>query len=278
MSNVTLGKGFHLGGAERIFAGRISHAQIYNRALTATEIKQNYDATKARFGLDYDIVKTGLVLHLDAGNIVSYPGSGTTWNDISGVGNHGSMKNGVGYNSSNQGYLTFDGSNQYVNIGAGKGVNQFSGDFTISAWAFRTSGGGTWGNIMGDYYTNSVGTTNEWQLLMSSTANFVFYRVGTGYVISPVASGYTANQWVNIVVSRIGSTVTMYANGTSIATATNSETFGTSTGNFNIGIDGNNSAEPFAGGIANILIYKNKGLTAAEVQQNFNISRSRFGI
>jgi hypothetical protein len=50
MSNVILGKGFFL-DASRLYAGRISNTFIYNRALTATEVLQNYNATKTRFGL-----------------------------------------------------------------------------------------------------------------------------------------------------------------------------------------------------------------------------------
>jgi hypothetical protein len=51
MNNVNLGRGFHLGGAERIFAGRISNTQIYNRALTAAEVQQNFNALRGRFGI-----------------------------------------------------------------------------------------------------------------------------------------------------------------------------------------------------------------------------------
>jgi hypothetical protein len=51
MNNVTIGKGFHLGGAERIFTGRVSNTQIYNRALTAAEVQQNFNATRSRYGI-----------------------------------------------------------------------------------------------------------------------------------------------------------------------------------------------------------------------------------
>jgi len=50
MSNVLLGKGFFL-DVSRLYAGRISNTLIYNRVLTATEVLQNYNATKTRFGL-----------------------------------------------------------------------------------------------------------------------------------------------------------------------------------------------------------------------------------
>lgn len=60
-----------------------------------------------------NIVTDGLVLALDAGNIKSYPGSGNIWSDLSRNGNNGILQNNVSYND---GYLTFDGSNDYVNV------------------------------------------------------------------------------------------------------------------------------------------------------------------
>ena len=63
-----------------------------------------------------DVVEDGLVLYLDAGNNFSYPGSGTTWRDLSGNVNGGTLVNGVGYNSDNGGSLVFDGVIDYVNF------------------------------------------------------------------------------------------------------------------------------------------------------------------
>lgn len=51
MNNVNIGRGFHLGGAERIFAGRVSSTQIYSRALFAAEVMQNFNAFRGRYGL-----------------------------------------------------------------------------------------------------------------------------------------------------------------------------------------------------------------------------------
>lgn len=65
-----------------------------------------------------NIVTDGLVLYLDAANTKSYPGSGTTWNDLSGNGNNGTLINGYIFNSIGNGNLVFDGSNDYVNINA----------------------------------------------------------------------------------------------------------------------------------------------------------------
>lgn len=51
MNNVNLGRGFSLGGAERWFSGRVSNVQIYNRALSATEVAQNFNALRGRYGI-----------------------------------------------------------------------------------------------------------------------------------------------------------------------------------------------------------------------------------
>lgn len=51
MNNITVGRGFHLGGAERYFAGRVGETLIYNRALTAAEISTLFEASRDRYGV-----------------------------------------------------------------------------------------------------------------------------------------------------------------------------------------------------------------------------------
>ena len=57
------------------------------------------------------IPTSGLIFYLDAANTRSYPGSGTTWTDLSGNGNTGTLTNGPTYSSANGGQIVFDGSN-----------------------------------------------------------------------------------------------------------------------------------------------------------------------
>jgi len=88
-------------------------------------------------GYNPRIVTDGLVLCLDAGNTKSYPGSGTTWNDLSGQGNNGTLTNMDGSNYSD-GALSFDGSNEYVNLTESLiGSNQIqtvTSSYTLEAW------------------------------------------------------------------------------------------------------------------------------------------------
>lgn len=87
--------------------GKISNTLIYNRALSDSEILTNYNSTKFRHD--------GLVLKLDAANLNSYVGSGSTWNDLSGNGNNATLTNGPVFNSNNGGQIVLDGVNDFVN-------------------------------------------------------------------------------------------------------------------------------------------------------------------
>ena len=101
-----------------------------------------------------DVSESGLVLALDAGNLKSYPGSGTTWTDLSGRGNTGTLVNGVGYNGSNLGSLVFDGVDDYVQFGgtARYFTSYITQQITIETWLYVPSSA-TWSN---GFYGNIV--------------------------------------------------------------------------------------------------------------------------
>jgi hypothetical protein len=233
---------------------------VFNRTLSITERRQINTYLGQKWG----------ILNTDRSII-----------DLSGNNYNGLLGNGTTANMPlldyyNKGALKFDGSNDYVKLGISTGFNQFSGNFTVSLWAMANAVNANYGNLIGDYYTAGVATLNEWQIMMnnSSTALNV-YRHNTGYIISNTASGFSANTWINVVLTRVGSIITLYANNNIIGTANNSSVFGSATGSVNIGMDGNNTSEPFSGFISNVLIY-NKGLSAAEVAQNYEAQKSKF--
>ena len=219
------------------------------------------------------IITSGLVLHLDAGNTSSYPGSGTTWTDLSSSGNNGTLTNGPTYSSSNGGSIVFDGSNDIVSSFS----TQISGtgSKSISSWIKlnTTSRAGIAG-------TRSL---TEWgwgfTVNRSGVGTLDFYDT-RGSSLS-AAAGLGTNIWYHVTVTFDDSRmVTLYVNGSQVGisstpfAALNASTFN--------GVIGNEDEytnpfyHPFKGNIAQVSIY-NRALTAAEVLQNYNALRPRFG-
>ena len=214
-----------------------------------------------------NVIDTGLVLALDAGDTNSYSGIGTTWTDLSGNGNNGTLVNGVGYTSSNGGSLTFDEVNDYVDCG--QILNNSA--YTKIAW-FRPetstaniiSGGSATSQhafwMAGSEHTLYSGHNNSW------------------YIVShrPNDPGDMLNQWwCGAVTFNTSTGWVLYLNGEQVDTDSDT-TAPTGDGTVFISAYGA-AANLFDGDIPVVQIY-NRALTASEIQQNFNAIRGRFGI
>lgn len=213
------------------------------------------------------IVRDGLVLYLDAANEKSYPGSGTTWSDLSGNGNNGTLVNGPTYSTSDQGYFTFDGTNDYAS--ATPPVPGTS-DFTVTVWVY------TFNNTSNDYVWD-FGSNGGTLSMGTSIGNYGF-RYYNGYANSPLyTSGLVPNinRWYNVVISRNNYTTSMYVDASFITSDTGDTR--AINGTFHIGRYGGATGYELDGRLSNIAIY-NKALSAAEITQNFEATRGRFGI
>jgi len=220
------------------------------------------------------VVTDGLVLALDAGISRSYPGSGTTWTDLSGNGRNATLYNmdGANFDSADGGTLTFDGVNEYSEITGASDLGGFTGDFSIEFWFKGGNQGGF--AVFLEHYGPS---TQLWAIQAESngTTNMIWVRNGS---ILLTTSGIDAldDAWHQHVVSRVGSTITYYIDTVSRGSETYSGTLSSGT---TLGI-GKYSPGSYHinGNLSNVRIYSGKGLTADEVSQNFNALRSRFGI
>ena len=217
-------------------------------------------------GIQYNprIVTDGLVLALDAGNTKSYPGSGTTWTDLSGNRNNAVLGNSPTYSSANGGSLVFNGTTNYAIVSL-PSVTSYN-TFTYNAWVYSTNNSG--------YHTIIDQGNDTW-----------FFGIFNGQLITfnpSFSSGYfiNTNQWYNLGVTHvIGGPVLFYVNDNLVYTSTNDSTNNT-TSYFSIGNGVTNPTtgnEIWSGNIAQASIY-NRALSAAEVSQNFNALRSRYGI
>jgi hypothetical protein len=236
-------------------------------------------------GIAYNprIVTDGLVLALDAGNTKSYPGSGTTWYDLSGINN--ASLNGATYSSFGGGSIEFDGTNDYVDLGGktyiGSGeieTGEANGNYTLEAWINVRTSQGT--NLSADSIVGSTGSYGVgMQVGISGSSPRINY--GARSTNNFYSSTFSYNTWTHVVLSRIGGTsVRTYLNGqfdTSGAVTDLEVAAGQSYGGMQIGNSSPRITGYYDGYIAIARIYK-IGLTDEQVKQNFNATRGRFGI
>ena len=219
------------------------------------------------------IVTDGLVLALDAANTKSYPGSGTTWTDLSGEGNNGTIS-GATYTSGVDGYFDFDGTNDSVTIDSGirSTVGQFvatsSNPFSISVW-FEPTTSDTDRNCIFSK-SNGFGSSGNIYLEYSGT-NLTAVIRGLGN--SDFYTSLSNNTWHEVTLCWDGTTFKSYVNGSFVSNL-NKGTASSQDVDVKIGNSGNGN-EPFDGKISNVKVYT-KGLTATEVAQNYNALKGRY--
>jgi hypothetical protein len=215
------------------------------------------------------IVTSGLILHLDASNPLSYSGSGTTWFDLSGNSRHLSLFNNIGYTTANGGGLVFNGSSHYARRTGFNHIN-VQGPFTISFW--------------GSYSTVST-TRNIWTVTNESGAAAQMGTRTSGQGILWGAGGGTWVTYTNPTLNQIrywtvtlnGSNAQVYINGTLNNSTTSSPTQTGTAATFYLGSFNTIPSEAFGGTIYQVDMY-NRVLTAAEVEQNFLATKTRFGL
>jgi len=254
-----------------IWAGQHEYhlLRMYGRRLSDSEVASNYQAFKARF--DNNIVRFGLVMELDAGNPYSYAGAGTAWYDVSGTGNNGTLTNGPTYTSDNSGGILFDGSDDYVNVTYNASTISFpSNNATICVW-FKVS---TTGDGIGVLVTQRSSSGSGFQTYMYSTRLYADGGGTAGVSSNTVISNGTIS-FGCIVYDRTNSLLKLYINGifdNQVSYTGNiQDTYPIRLGNGAFG-DG-----PFPGTIYMAQIY-NRTLSAAEVLQNYNATKGRFGL
>lgn len=223
-------------------------------------------------------VTDGLVLCLDAANPKSYPGTGTTWFDISGAGNHFTLFNSPVHTAGR--WLTFNGTNQYarsnntINMASFESVTVEIGirNVTIGvgmAWEhtidWNTNAGG-----FGLYHNSQGGAqVTGWQHTNHNTYGAFNYQFDT-------ATGW--NVHTNIFSRIIDTTGRLsYGNGQLLATGPTtlaSSVFANSF--FHVAARGGTGA--FSNSEISFIRIYNKKLSATEIQQNFNATRARYGI
>ena len=214
------------------------------------------------FNFSPRIIRDGLVLYLDAANSSSYISGSTAWNDISRNNNDGTLINGPTFNSNNSGSIVFDGVNDYV-------IHNTLNLGTVCSWGLWVR----YNSLSGTQVLLGANAPNYYSLLYNGLTFYVNYNGPFGSLAYP--TGLSVNTWYNIFLTRNGSTITVYLNGNSIGTM--SGVSPTLANIFSI-IGAERTTNYFSNvNISNVLLY-NRTLSDREVQQNYNVTKSRFGL
>ena len=211
-----------------------------------------------------DLVANGLVLYLDAGNSSSYSGTGTTWTDLSTNGNDGTLVNGPTYGSGNQGFIEFDGSNDYVSLSSD--VLNPNSDWSIYSWV----------NVDSASESNTIvakeSAKGALQVRVSNGSVEILdsYQVSVG-----TFTGFTASvsTWYNICVTRSSNTYSLYIDGSFVSSFTSTVVYDYGFGD--IGNNWNASTEYFNGKIAVVAAYS-RALTTSEISSNYSALSARY--
>ena len=225
------------------------------------------------------IVTDGLVLHLDAANKKSYPGSGTIWSDLSENKNHCTLTNGPVFNSGNVGYIDFDGSNDYAII-----EQIDSPIITVDMWLYLNPY--LEGDTLKYYVPIRQGHTPVNFSIQIVDFNLRSFVKGTGANATNTTSHtITPSTWFQLVGTWNWNTnaIQFYENGSSVY----SSTFSSGNYSFNntsqtnnqttLSKNSSNNNSYINGNIGPCKIY-NRILTATEVLQNYNSTKSRFSL
>jgi hypothetical protein len=257
------GSGYRVGRRWDIpdyFIGKIPNVKIYNRALTETEVLQNY--------YQGNVVTSGITFALDAGNLVSYGGTGTSWKDLKGTVSAATLINGVSYSTLNNGALVFDGTDDYATAPSSSDW-AFGANGTVSMWAYFT------GNLTANH---RFWCTNNLETYLDTYLDGATGLVGFHGSSTLTTTLFPRDQWVNLTVTYIGGVIAVYYNG--VPQPLQGKTTGyniSNTGTLFIGQYAGGGGYTWRGRMSTMFTY-NIGLSAMEVQQNFNAHRGRYGV
>ena len=265
----------------RFLDGYVAGCKIYGKALTTTEVSQNYESSKTEFSNLPNIITSNLNIYLEADIYSSYFGSGTTWTDLSGNGyNFTTYSNqtatAFSYNQTEPKTFTLSRvSNNWSRLSSGGTITLGSNE-TVSFWINTT---GASANSQYGLFSHCSGGPVNLGYGMANNKMIYWYYDTIWNTKSSTASINDGN-WKHIVWAKTGgTTMNMYIDGVLDSTHTITNVSGTvnTVGALWGPCDASPSySQTFDGKIANFMHY-NTGLTTAQVLQNYNAQKFRFG-
>lgn len=262
--------------SDNYWRGDMGVCAVYGRALSADEIKQNYNALFNR----YSPVTSNLVLYYDPANLASYSGTGTTINSLVSPNLAGTMSN-ITYTNP---YFAYNGSTSQIAVADIAALEPGSGDWTMEVW-FNSSATVGSAVILGKF--DNGGQSQDVSYSIRTNGSSVYSQLGSGALgiggyIDSTSYTFSANTWYQVVyvwTNVDANSFQTYINGVSIGSVSHSlASLLNSSNPLYIGrYNGGEYSQSFNGRIGITRLY-NAALTAAQVSQNFNANKSVYGL
>jgi hypothetical protein len=215
-----------------------------------------------------------------ATNFNPYYFGNAVWKDVSSNGNDSSLVNtdSQNYFSTNAGYIAFDGTDDHVSISSPNANTRLQNNYqTVSFFVYITSVGPNAVAFLYAVGANANGVAIGW---LADSVRF-FISNGASNLNYPVNMTNALNTWMNItsIVDNINRTMTVYKNGSLVGTSSQWSAFTPPSSTVVIGNNSmtGNTGDRIKGRVANVLVY-NRALTAAEISQNYEATKTRFGL
>jgi len=254
-----------------VYAGTLDEVTINGGAVAKREVSDGTLQVKNIFDefTGAPVVDSSLKLWLDAGQTASYPGTGSTWTDLSGNGATTTLVGSPTYTSTGGVYLTFNGSTQYGTVSQTTTLTSA----TFITWIYSNANQASYAGLLFNRSTNVFGTGLGY--FGTNGIGFHWNNDSTSYSWNSGLS-VTNNVWCMVSVTVSPTTTTAYLN-TTASTPLSFTAVSQSLDALRVANDSLSSSRSFNGRIGQVMMY-NRALTADEITTNFNALRNRYGI
>ena len=257
--------------------GQVANLKLYNVQLTEEQIRQDYYNQLSKFTTP-SIVTSNLVLWYDPSFSTSYPGTGTSVTNLANTSLPGTLSN-ITYTDP---YFTYNGSSATLSVADNSLLEPGTGDFTVEAWVYYSAFSGSSRVILAK---TDGGNSADWSYgirTLTSGATYMEVGNGTTTVTTPTFTVSTG-QWYQIVgvwTNVASNSIALYVNGVSVGS--NSHSFASvknSTRPLYFGsFDGGATFGQWFNGRMGVTRMYSSALSAAQVLQNYNADKSKYGL
>lgn len=257
--------------------GYVANLELYSVKLTPEQILQNYYNQLPAFTLPNAVI-SNLVLWYDPSFATSYPGSGSTITNLANTSLPGTLSNTT-YTSP---YLAYNGSTSQISVPDNALLEPGSGSWTMEAWVYLSNTSGS-KVIMGKFDPGGLAADVSYSMRISGSTAFAQFGDGTGAFVNSTNYTLSLNTWTQLVYVWTNSggtkTIQTFVNGASIGTVNHSlNSLLNTPSNLYIGSYNNGEYAQWMNGRIGVTRLYNAALTSAQVLQNFNADRSKYGL